>query len=107
MNVSAAGTMDADCPIWDHVVQLFVCCEDEHGSMAQCNQCDVTPWLALAQHGALPFQALPIYQRPDHAGCIRMSTVAAKTQDRQFHLSLDWEFACRNFHGDVVCSRDA
>ena len=35
-------------------MQLFVCCADERGSMAACDACDVTPWLALAQHGALP-----------------------------------------------------
>ena len=42
-------------------MQLFVCCADERGSMAACDACDVTPWLALAQHGALkPSLYLPM-----------------------------------------------
>lgn len=36
--------VDADCPIWDHIVQLFVCCSEE------CESCEATPW--LAQHHA-------------------------------------------------------
>ena len=47
-----AGSLDSDCPIWDHVVQLFACCEDPDGSMAHCDRCDATIWLAAAQHGA-------------------------------------------------------
>ena len=48
-----AGTLDADCPIWDHVVQLFVCCEDAEGSSKHCDECDVTPWMAMAAGGEL------------------------------------------------------
>ncbi|KAK9805085.1 hypothetical protein WJX73_003188 [Symbiochloris irregularis] len=39
------GKLDADCPIWDHVVQLFVCCP---GGPVPCDSCDDTIW--LAQH---------------------------------------------------------
>ena len=53
-----AGTRDEDCPIWDHVVQLFVCCEED-GSMAHCDKCDATVWLAHAQHGETGFPCTP------------------------------------------------
>ncbi|CAL5224693.1 g7419 [Coccomyxa viridis] len=42
------GSLDADCPIWDHVVQLFVCCEDPDGRTSHCDKCDVTPWMSMA-----------------------------------------------------------
>ena len=42
-----AGKLDADCPIWDHVVQLFVCCP---GGPLPCDTCTSTLW--LAQHHA-------------------------------------------------------
>lgn len=45
-----AGRFDADCAIWDHVVQLFACCE-EGGSMAHCDKCDATVWLTTAEQG--------------------------------------------------------
>lgn len=50
-NVCLAGTLDADCPIWDHVVQLFVCCEDVDGRTDNCDKCDATPWMAMSQNG--------------------------------------------------------
>ncbi|KAK9821321.1 hypothetical protein WJX81_001912 [Elliptochloris bilobata] len=51
------GTTDADCAIWDHVVQLFVCCDGGEGSGGSgggggsgaerpCDKCDSTVWLA-------------------------------------------------------------
>ena len=48
---AGAGSLDADCPIWDHVVQLFVCCEDPEGRTSHCDRCDVTPWLSMAADG--------------------------------------------------------
>lgn len=56
--VSFAGTLDADCPIWDHVVQLFVCCEDPDGGTSHCDKCDVTPWMTLAANGRFLFVPL-------------------------------------------------
>ena len=32
-------------------MQLFVCCEDAEGSTKHCDQCDVTPWMAMAATG--------------------------------------------------------
>ncbi len=29
---------------WDHVVQLFVCCEDPSGAAPPCDVCRKTPW---------------------------------------------------------------
>ena len=46
-----AGSLDADCPIWDHVVQLFVCCKGPDGSTSHCDKCDATPWTAMAADG--------------------------------------------------------
>ena len=48
---AVAGSLDADCPIWDHVVQLFVCCEDPDGRTSHCDKCDVTPWMSMAAEG--------------------------------------------------------
>jgi len=52
--VPCAGSLDADCPIWDHVVQLFVCCEDPEGRTSQCDKCDVTPWMSMTADGEPP-----------------------------------------------------
>ncbi|KAK9835916.1 hypothetical protein WJX74_010910 [Apatococcus lobatus] len=38
------GSRDVDCPIWDHVVQLFVCCDDPVG--LPCEPCPTTVWAA-------------------------------------------------------------
>lgn len=46
---SSAGTKDKDCPIWDHVIQLFVCC----GHRSECSTCDPTPWLYSKRPGQL------------------------------------------------------
>ena len=41
------GSRDVDCPIWDHVVQLFVCCDDIQGSSGEpCEPCPTTVWVA-------------------------------------------------------------
>jgi hypothetical protein len=34
----------ADCPAWDHVVQLFVCCDDPYGALPPCAACQATVW---------------------------------------------------------------
>ena len=31
---------------WDHLVQLFVCCEDPLGRFPPCSSCAVTPWMS-------------------------------------------------------------
>lgn len=51
---AVTGSLDADCPIWDHVVQLFVCCEDPEGGTSHCDKCDVTPWMSMAADGEPP-----------------------------------------------------
>lgn len=38
------GTHDADCPLWDHVVQLFVCCPNPDGTPQHCDTCQRTAW---------------------------------------------------------------
>ena len=57
---ACAGTTDADCAIWDHVVQLFVCCDDGEpsssgggggGAERPCDKCDSTVWLASHRPG--------------------------------------------------------
>ena len=42
----------ADCPVWDHVVQLFACCQPP-GAVAPppCKPCQTTPWLAGERDG--------------------------------------------------------
>ena len=49
----------ADCPVWDHVVQLFACCRPP-GAVAPppCKPCQTTPWLAGAHDGGPPADAL-------------------------------------------------
>jgi hypothetical protein len=44
--------MHADCPVWDHVVQLFACCQPP-GAVAPpaCKPCQTTPWLAGGRNG--------------------------------------------------------
>ena len=42
--LGCSGSRDVDCPIWDHVVQLFVCCEDPAGHA--CEACPTTVWAA-------------------------------------------------------------
>lgn len=42
--LSCLGSRDTDCPIWDHTVQLFVCCDDPSGHKPPCDQCDPTVW---------------------------------------------------------------
>lgn len=48
---------DDHCPQWDHVVQLFACCDaaPKH-SPASCRACDITPW---AQLGRAPGPGAP------------------------------------------------
>ena len=58
--------MDADCAIWDHVVQLFVCCNDGErgsGAAAPCDKCDSTVWLAAHHPGTSFLSRFPL---PDH-----------------------------------------
>ena len=43
--LSCPGDRDRDCPIWDHTVQLFVCCDDPSGHAAPCESCDPTLWV--------------------------------------------------------------
>jgi hypothetical protein len=31
MSMGCPGERDQDCPEWDHVVQMYVCCEGEWG----------------------------------------------------------------------------
>ncbi|DBA77212.1 TPA: hypothetical protein ACH3X1_009783 [Trebouxia sp. C0004] len=42
--LSCPGSRDKDCPIWDHTVQLFVCCDDPTGQAPPCIPCDPTVW---------------------------------------------------------------
>ena len=44
----------ADCPVWDHVVQLFACCRPP-GAVAPplCKPCHTTPWLATGRNGPI------------------------------------------------------
>ncbi|KAK9816886.1 hypothetical protein WJX72_006713 [[Myrmecia] bisecta] len=51
LKLSCPGSFDADCPIWDHVVQLFVCCEDPTGVAPPCDKCSATPWMAMQHEG--------------------------------------------------------
>lgn len=60
--IAPAGKLDADCPIWDHVVQLFVCCP---GGPVPCDSCDDTIW--LAQHHAGAQMLLPPFHQ--HTVC--------------------------------------
>lgn len=43
--LSCPGVRDRDCPIWDHTVQLFVCCDDPSGHAAPCEPSDPTVWV--------------------------------------------------------------
>ncbi|GBF96631.1 hypothetical protein Rsub_09377 [Raphidocelis subcapitata] len=40
------GRFDKDCPQWDHIIQLFVCCDDPAGRLPPCPACQTTQWLA-------------------------------------------------------------
>ena len=42
--LSCPGDRDRDCPIWDHTVQLFVCCDDPTGHQPPCEPCNPTVW---------------------------------------------------------------
>ena len=42
--LSCPGDRDKDCPIWDHTVQLFVCCKDASGRAPPCEACGPTVW---------------------------------------------------------------
>ena len=63
MYAAFVGTTDADCAIWDHVVQLFVCCDDGEPSSSSgggsggaewpCDKCDSTVWLAAHHPGTV------------------------------------------------------
>ncbi|GAB4819720.1 hypothetical protein N2152v2_006766 [Parachlorella kessleri] len=45
MELGCPGTRDADCPVWDHAVQLFVCCQDGSGQLPDtCDPCQTTVW---------------------------------------------------------------
>ena len=52
-----SGVVDADCPIWDHVVQLFVCCDGD------CEGCEATPWLAQHHAGSSWQYCLALHER--------------------------------------------
>ena len=52
--LSCPGTRDKDCPIWDHTLQLFVCCEDPTATGPPCGgPCNPTVWTQADQAGAL------------------------------------------------------
>lgn len=34
--LGCGGVRDEDCPAWDHVVQLYVCCQDPDASLPPC-----------------------------------------------------------------------
>ncbi|KAI7838634.1 hypothetical protein COHA_007561 [Chlorella ohadii] len=54
LQLGCPGSSDKSCPEWDHVVQLFVCCEDPSGAAPPCDVCRKTPWsLSEAQAAAL------------------------------------------------------
>lgn len=62
-----AGELDADCPIWDHVVQLFVCCDND----PDCQSCEVTPWLHEHHPGTIlewPPALTPKFASSGHLG---------------------------------------
>ena len=42
--LSCPGSRDTDCPVWDHTVQLFVCCHDPSGHADPCASCEPTVW---------------------------------------------------------------
>lgn len=42
--LSCPGSRDKDCPVWDHTIQLFVCCDDPTGQAPPCTPCDPTVW---------------------------------------------------------------
>lgn len=42
--LSCPGSRDKDCPVWDHTVQLFVCCDDPSGQAPPCEPCGPTVW---------------------------------------------------------------
>lgn len=42
MNLNCPDKFDDSCPAWDHVVRMFVCCDDEH----VCPTCEPNIWLA-------------------------------------------------------------
>lgn len=44
LHLNCPGTRDADCPVWDHMVQLFVCCDDPRLSQRACDPCPTTLW---------------------------------------------------------------
>ena len=39
MALSCPGTVDETCAIWDHTVQLFVCCDGQVGGAAVVSHC--------------------------------------------------------------------
>ena len=43
-SLGCPGSRDVDCPIWDHTVQLFVCCDDPSPHAPPCEPCDPTLW---------------------------------------------------------------
>ena len=56
--LSCPGTRDKDCPIWDHTVQLFVCCGDPSGEAPPCGgPCSPTVW-TNPPTGVCPFASL-------------------------------------------------
>jgi hypothetical protein len=46
LHLGCPGARDADCPVWDHMVQLFVCCESRASQSSACDPCPTTLWAA-------------------------------------------------------------
>lgn len=55
--LSCPGSRDADCPIWDHTVQLFVCCDDPTSESPPCGPCGPTVWSEPYSPSAEPYSS--------------------------------------------------
>ena len=67
--LSCPGDRDRDCPIWDHTVQLFVCCDDASSRAPPCEPCDPTVWVepfpaSSPHYGAHSIGSAPMWLRP-------------------------------------------
>lgn len=109
--LSCPGDRDKDCPIWDHTVQLFVCCHDPSGHAPPCESCDPTVWsepysASSSQHGANWTGAPRAWPQPPSSSSAAAAAAARPRCGRELGRWITpFRLGCHALHA-VLCTLD-
>eukprot|EP00877_Chromochloris_zofingiensis_P003300 jgi/Chrzof1/12971/Cz07g14140.t1 len=85
------GGLDRDCPAWDHVIQMFVCCDDPPGGRP-CDPCAITPWLVAGSRSRPNMY-------PRHPDSEAQGDIMSHTKDALHHTPSVYD-------GSTLCGRE-